>query len=456
MEIHWMQTTVSRPWTKQTMAHDRDRADLVSAWLRVGAPVGLPMLGFGGCFNELGWVALQKIPEVARNEVMDALFDREKGCAFNYCRLPIGANDYSVDWYSHNEHDGDLAMEHFSIRRDHRHLLPFIREGLARCPEMELFASPWSPPTWMKFPKAYNAGTLIQSPGNLSAYALYFRKFVEAYAAEGVRIGAVHVQNEPNSDQKFPSCVWTPPQMRDFIRDHLGPEFARSGVDCEIWLGTIERGIDQHGGREGYKDWAGYILDDEQVRKIVKGVGYQWAGKGAVQRTHLAYPDLPIVQTENECCDGTNAWHQAHYVFDLIWHYLQNGALGYVYWNMVLERGGASTWGWNQNAMITIDPESGRAGFNPEYHLMRHFSAHVRRGARRLELSGNWCVNALGFVNPDGETVLVLQNASRTRRTLELTLADGSVCQLTLEPESFHTLLMDSKGNPEGTGREIA
>ena len=442
--MHWIQTTANQPWTTQTPPVASGGGAPASVRLRAGEAVGPSMLGFGGCFNELGWIALQKIPEAERRAVLASLFDPEKGCAFNYCRLPIGANDYAAEWYSHNEHDGDFTMERFSIERDRRYLLPYIRESLAYCPEMTLFASPWSPPTWMKFPKAYNRGTLIQTPDNLRAYARYFRKFVEAYADEGVKVAAVHVQNEPNSDQKFPSCVWTPPQMRDFIRDYLHPEFKSAGLPCDIWLGTIERGIDHYGAREGYKDWTGFILSDEKVREIVKGVGYQWAGKGAVQRTHLAYPELPIVQTENECCDGTNSWYQAHYVFDLIWHYLQNGASAYVYWNMVLEPGGGSTWGWSQNAMITIDPSTGRVIYNPEYYLMRHFSAHVRRGARRLQLTGNGCADALGFVNPGGETVLVLQNASATERTLGLTLPDGASCSLTLAPESFHTLVISA------------
>lgn len=440
MTIHWIQTTATAPWVSQTAPLPQSRGIPSATRLAVGAPVGPPMLGFGGCFNELGWIALQKAGPDVRREVLDALFHAERGCAFNYCRLPIGANDYAAEWYSHDEHDDDFAMERFSIQRDHRYLLPFIRESLAYCPDMTLFASPWSPPTWMKFPKAYNRGTLIQTPENLRAYALYFRKFVEAYAAAGVKIGAVHVQNEPNSDQKFPSCVWTPVQMRDFIRDYLGPEFVRAGLDCEIWLGTLERGIDHYGLREGFKDWAGFILDDVKVREIVKGVGYQWAGKGAVQRTHLAYPELPIVQTENECCDGANAWFQAHYVFDLIWHYLQNGTRAYVYWNMVLEPGGGSTWGWSQNAMITVDPAAGKVTCNPEYYVMRHLAAHVRRGARRLELTGNGCVDALGFANPDSSTVLVLQNASSAERIMDLTLADGTVFTLALAPESFHTL----------------
>ena len=57
------------------------------------------MEGFGGCFNELGYIALNKISTEKKEEVLRNLFGVEE-CNFIYCRLPIGANDYSADWYS--------------------------------------------------------------------------------------------------------------------------------------------------------------------------------------------------------------------------------------------------------------------------------------------------------------------------------------------------------------------
>ena len=51
--------------------------------------------GFGGCFNELGQIALEKLDEGKRDEVLDALFGSE-GCGFTVCRVPIGASDYAA------------------------------------------------------------------------------------------------------------------------------------------------------------------------------------------------------------------------------------------------------------------------------------------------------------------------------------------------------------------------
>lgn len=389
--------------------------------------------GFGGCFNELGWRALALLDEDQRKTVIAELFSAG-GCAFNYCRMPIGASDYAESWYSHNETEGDFAMQAFSITRDRRSLIPYIEAARAEAGEdFYLFASPWSPPTWMKFPQAHNYGTLVWEPRYRKAYADYFVRFVQAYAETGIFIDAVHVQNEPNSDQKFPSCLWTGAQMRDFIRDDLGPAFMAAGLGTEIWAGTIERG--------DFNSWAGTIFSDPEAAAYIKGAGFQWAGKHAVQRTRHAFPELPIIQTENECGDGTNTWQHAQYVFDLIQHYLSNGAEAYVYWNMVLEPQGRSTWGWQQNSLITISPDRRKAIYNPEFYVMKHFSAFVRPGARVLKTAGSLASNALSFQNSDGSQVHVIQNPFDAPTTITVR-GDREAVSLTLAPLSISTLTL--------------
>lgn len=165
------------------------------------------VLGFGGCFNELGWETLQIASDESRKAFLDELF-LPGGCNFNYGRVPIGANDFSIDWYSCDDTPDDFALEHFNIDRDKKYTIPFIREAQKRQQEFPVFASPWSPPVWMKVPKVYNYGIIRMEKQVLWAYANYFVKFVQAYAEEGIDVFQVHVQNEPMSDQKFPSCQW--------------------------------------------------------------------------------------------------------------------------------------------------------------------------------------------------------------------------------------------------------
>jgi len=388
--------------------------------------------GFGGCFNELGWIALQALAAGDRDAVLDALFDPAEGCRFSLCRLPIGASDYAAEWYSHNEADGDYAMKHFSIVRDERHLIPYIRQARRRRPDLTLFASPWSPPTWMKFPKAYNYGTLVWTQRNLDAYALYFVKFIQAYAAAGIPIRQLHMQNEPVADQKFPSCLWSGAQMRDFIRDHLAPAFRAHGLDTELWLGTLNTG-----------DFAGFpltVMSDPVARARIAGISFQWDGRNAVQRAHQSWPGLRLMQSENECGDGRNTWAYAHYVFALLRHYLTNGVNAYVYWNMVLPEGGLSTWGWRQNAMVTVDRERRTYALRPEFYVMKHFSRFIEPGAVRLELTGPWAGTSVAFRNPDGRCVVVCDNPLDGPQPLRLRHA-GRTLAVALPPASFNTLV---------------
>jgi glucosylceramidase len=324
-------------------------------------------------------------------------------------------------------------MKDFSIERDRQFLIPYIRMALRYQPELRLFSSPWSPPTWMKYPRAYNSGKLIWKPEILEAYALYFLRFVQAYQREGIRIDQVHIQNEPVADQKFPSCLWTGAELRDFIRNHLGPMFAKQRMAAEVWLGTLNT--------DDYNGYTLTVLSDPLARQYVAGVGYQWAGKGAVLRTHKSWPEMRLMQTENECGDGQNTWEYARYVFGLMQHYLSCGVNAYVYWNMVLPAGGCSTWGWKQNSMVTVDAERRTFTFTPEFYVMKHFSYFIAPKAVRLGLTGEWAGNAVAFLNEDKSRVLVLNNPFKEAR--RVVLEDrGKLLTLNLQPESFNTVVL--------------
>ncbi|HWJ94865.1 MAG TPA: glycoside hydrolase family 30 protein, partial [Telluria sp.] len=168
------------------------------------------------------------------------------------------------------------------------------------------------------------------------------------------------------------------------------------------------------------------------------GVGYQWAGKHAIRRTLKAYPEVPLMQTENECGDGNNTWDYAHYICELFQHYIIHGVRSYVYWNMVLPPRGRSTWGWTQNSMVVVDPETKKVTYTPEFYVMKHHSHFIEPGARRLGLTGQWAGNALCFLNPDGGLVLIIANPFKEQRELSFAHAEG-VITATLPARSFST-----------------
>lgn len=414
--------------------------------LEVTNEVNREIEGFGSCFNELGYSAISLLSKENQEKLYDELFDPDGECRFNLCRLPIGASDYAESWYSHNEVENDFDMEQFSIERDKEKLIPYIKEALKRNPDLVLSASPWSPPTWMKTRKTFNHGTLVWTDEILHAYALYFVKFVQAYEEEGITIDQIHVQNEVIADQKFPSCRWTGIELREFIKNYLGPAFEKHQLKTEIWLGTInapEALTESDENRtEDYDVYAGTVLRDPKARKYISGVGYQWAGKNAVQRTVEAFPEKRILQTENECGNGDNTWLHAEYVYGLFRHYFVNGTNGYMYWNAVLEPRGISTWGWEQNSMITVDPSTKEVIYNPEYYVVKHFSKFVKKGARQLTTTGMDSAISTAFKNPDGSVIVTLCN-KREEAIEVVAQIEGERIELHLPPHSFHTIVSE-------------
>ena len=433
----WISSTADAPWVKQksvSLATNRDDApyDLV---VRMDNPQQT-IDGWGGCFNELGWTALQALPPEAREEVLRNLFEPGRGLNFTICRMPIGASDYATNWYSLDDTPGDFELKSFSLDRDRTLLLPYIKSAMQFQPDLKIWGSPWSSPAWLKVNQAYNCnGTnrLIQDEMHLTTHANYLAKYVQAYRAEGVNVFAVAVQNEPFASQVFPSCVWSPVELRDFIGKYVGPTFQREKLDAQIWLGTFNN--NQFSAFDT-------SLSDRRAAKYISAVGVQWAGKNASAEINEHYPKLKKVQTESECGDGSFNWQAAEYTFSLMKHYFNHGVNLYTYWNMVLDDTGRSAWGWKQNALVTVNRASGKVTYTPEFYLFQHFGHFIPAGSVKLESDGNFD-NALAFITSEAKVVLVLANTQNFVQTVSIKVGVRNL-SAKLPPKSFDTFCLAS------------
>ncbi len=410
----------------------------------VGGSLRQEIDGFGGAFNEQGWDAVAALDEATRQRALRLLFDPRDGARFLFGRLPIGASDYALDRYTLDDVPGDYALEHFSIERDRRLLIPYVRAALAFQPALRLWASAWTPPPWMKTNGAYDSGAMRGDPLALDAYALYLARFVESYGAEGLTIRALHVQNEPAVETGYPSCSWSPELIRDFVRDHLGPLFAARQVGAEIWLGTLSTAD---------LSYPATVLADERARAYVSGVGVQDGALAMVPQLVASYPELPIMQTETNCGNHRsepgfnpdrppNDHAYGEFTWGRIADYFRAGARSYMAWNMVLDTEGkniGADWRWPQNALLVVDRQTRRLGETPAYWAFRHFSGFVAAGARRVELSGTH-QQAVAFRNPDGSFVVALQNPDTRPRTLSI-LVENSLVRVELPARSWATLV---------------
>ena len=451
--IEWVSTTEAEPWVVQKQSVTKTKGHAPDVELLINSRLQA-IEGFGACFNELGWTSLNSLSAKDRNYILKELFQPNFGANFNVCRMPVGANDFSTDWYSYNETEGDFGMNKFSIANDLKTLVPFITNAKKYNPKLKVWASPWSPPSWMKWNKHYacalpdgslaknfsnnlqpdkqgKEGTnmFIQEDKYFKAYALYFSKFIDAYRQQGIAIKTIMPQNEFNSCQIFPSCTWTASGLAEFIGNYLGPAMKKQQV--EIMFGTMER------PNEALVDT---VLNDAKAGKYIKGIGFQWAGKDAIAGLHKRYPNMKLYQSEQECGDGKNDWDYCRYAWGLMKHYFNSGASAYMYWNISLEKGGYSRWGWQQNSLITVDVPAKTYRFNHEYYLMKHFSHYIKPGAKMIETAGVF-KNLLAFINPDKSVVFIAQN--ETDNPTELSVKVGSSFFSTnLKPGSFNTFLV--------------
>jgi glucosylceramidase len=452
--IKFVTTTEQQQWQEAPVFNPTFNWTMLNLNLDTAPSQGPFIQGFGACFNELGWTSLQALSEVDRAAMMHELFDPNAGARFTYCRMPIGANDFASEAYSYDETDGDFELNNFSIEHDRKTLVPFIQSALKYQPNLKLWASPWTPPSWMKRNHFYaeakglpqmgmkdngirpdqigheGEDMFIQEPRYFDSYARYFGKFIDAYGKEGIKIGVVMPQNEFNSAQNFPSCTWTAEGLANFLR-YLGPEMEKRGV--EVYFGTLERGNPK---------LFEIVMADKEAARFVKGVGVQWAGKNALPTLHQEFPYLTVFQSEQECGDGKNAWSYATYCWNLIKHYFRSGASGYMYWNISLASDPRSTWGWAQNSLVTVDQGTRTYRFNHDYFVLKHLSHYVEIGAKRLDLTGT-CDDALAFRNPDGHVVTILRNESGVPQLVEVQLSGRSLA-IEMPPDSLGTLSIQS------------
>ncbi len=444
-QVEWISSTPDRPWTSTQTKLAKLAKSQTEVTLFTDAKEQT-VDGFGICFNELGWTSLSLLGEQEREAILKNLFDPKDGLKLNICRMPIGANDYARDYYSLNDSVNDFEMKYFSLERDRKVLIPYIKAAMKYKPDLKVWGSPWVPPYWMKTNNHYacrpgsdNGLTKEQTgregltqfrmqPEYLKAYALYFTKYIDGYRKEGINITGVHVQNEMNSCQNFPSCIWTAGDLGIFIGKYLGPAVKSAFPDAEIWYGTYER---------PYVEKIDTIMQNPEVAQYITGVSFQWAGKQAIPGVHAKYPELKMMQSETECGRGTNDMAAAEYTFSLMKHYFENGICTYTFWNSILDETGKSMWGWKQNSMISINSTTKEVVYNPEYYLLKHFSHYVMPGARKVKTEGDNSA-ILAFLNPDKSLIVIACNKDDSARETNIRIGKKRL-SVTLEAHSFNT-----------------
>lgn len=374
------------------------------------------MIGIGAALTDASADVFARLPEKEKDAVIKAFFDPKAGIGYSFARTNINSCDFSSATYSYVA-DGDKELETFDVAHDRRNRIPMIKRAIAAAGgTLKLFASPWSPPAWMKDNDTMLHGGKLK-PEYDQTWANYFVKFIRAYEREGVPVWGVTIQNEPMASQKWESCIYTADDEKNFLKNYLGPTLKEAGLgDRKILVWDHNRDL--------MYQRASAIFDDPEAAKYAYGLAYHWyetwsGGKPLhdnVRRVAESYPDKPLLFTEGtiEKFDPARLddWSLGErYGREMIADF-NNGTAAWTDWNVLLdEKGGPNHVGNYCFAALHVDGKTGALHYTNIYDYMGHFSKFVRPGARRVAAApSREALKTTAFLNQDGSLAVVVMN----------------------------------------------
>lgn len=389
------------------------------------------MEGFGGALTESsGWV-LAQLPGELRAQVIRRYYDPQIGIGYTLARTHINSCDFSLGSWALDPVAGDLGLRHFSLEPMRAWVLPLIHEAATAAGHrrFHLLASPWSPPSWMKTNGQMTHGGSLK-PEDREVWAEYLARFiVEMKRQEGIEVWALTVQNEPAAVQTWESCIYTAAEERDFIHQFVGPALRRSGLE------SVRLCILDH-NRDMMDEWTRTIYSDPIAAGYCWGTAMHWYVSddfAAPARAHAAFPSKPTLMTEG-CCDselefgkfGIGNWeHGERYAHSFI-NDFNHWVVGWIDWNIALDQaGGPNHVGNFCDAPVIVNTETGTVTYEPSFYYIGQFSRFVHPGATRIASTVSAPgLEAVGFVNPSGELVVVVLN--RTGSAVDFQLSAGA------------------------------
>jgi O-Glycosyl hydrolase len=403
------------------------------------------LLGIGGAITDASAETFAKLPKEKQAELLRAYYDPVEGIGYSLARTAIHSTDFSSASYTYVA-EGDRELKTFDITPDMRHRIPLLRGALEAAKEgLTVYASPWSPPGWMK-----DSGSMLHGgklrPEFRASWANYFVKFIRAYEQAGVPIWGVSVQNEPMAVQTWESCIFTAEEERDFLRDHLGPTLERAG------LGEKKIIAWDHNRTQLYQR-ASTILSDPAAARYVWGIGFHWYVEDTfenVRRVRDAFPEKQLLMTEG--CNGPFRFEEMmnwelgeNYGRSMI-HDFNHGAAGWTDWNILLDETGGPNHVQNFcYAPVHGDTRTGEVHYTPAFYYIGHFSKFIRPGARRIIASPT--VDRLlttAFENPDGSLAVVVMNLTEEEQAFHVWI-DGAGAATKSPARSIMTVVVPAR-----------
>jgi glucosylceramidase len=381
--------------------------------------------GFGAAITESAGYAYSKLNEEDKKRFLKDYED------YSIFRLGIASTDFSISSYSY-AYKKDLSD--FSIDRDKEYIIPLIHDIQKNHPNIEFFASPWSPPAFMKNINSLYLGSHLKRK-YYETYAEYFVKFFKAYKDENINICYMSIQNETTARQTWESCLFSPDEEADFAINYLYPAIKAASLDIKIF-------IHDH-NKDNIVERCNKIFETNNSN-CISGIANHWYTGDYFEnllKCHESFPDKLIFHTEG--CVGFSHFRESDeilnaekYAHDMIGD-LNSGSSSYIDWNILLDENG----GPNHKKNYCNSPSMLKDGSyynNLCYYYIQHFARFIKPGAHRLIINSN--LESVAFQNPDKSIVFVCLNRSDNEDDLVIDFK-GKTYSKKIKSHSIVTLL---------------
>lgn len=431
---------------------------------------GQTMLGIGGAMTESAAYNLSKLSPEKQAEVYEAYYG-ESGAKYSLTRSSIGSADFSVRSYSYDDSDkADPELTHFSIEKDYDYIIPAVKKIQSYNPDVKFFAAPWGPPAWMKENGKRMGGTAtagISLTNNAikskyyESYANYLVKYVQAYAAEGIDVYSLSMQNESQNNPAWECATWSISAAATFIGDYLGPALEKNDIDTKLVIWDWDKGNDTlH--RDGFIKYNKGVLSNAKARKYIDGIAFHWYAGDlwhelsgtpmwsedfySLDEVKEAFPDIHLYATE--ACQEKGPWMGSkepamRYIHDILSDF-EHGTECFIDWNLVLDSKGGPTHDPIDNkchAPIMLD-EKNNICYQPSYYVMKMISRAVQPDTLHIQTNISSDLSALdktAVVDENGKVTLLIGNTKDKSQTVTI-IENSSTLRVTIPAYSLTTI----------------
>lgn len=403
-------------------------------------------LGIGGAITDASAEVFAKLSPQKQQDFLDAYFGKEKGIGYTVIRTNIHSCDFSSGSYTYVE-ENDAALKTFTIEHDRKFKLPLIKRAIEKAGKVTFYASPWSPPAFMKTNNEMLHGGKLK-PAFYQSWANYYTKFIKAYETEGIPVWGISIQNEPMATQRWESCIYTAEEERDFLKNYLGPTMKKEGLaNKKIIVWDHNRDLMVHR--------ANIIFDDPEAAKYAWGMGFHWyetwsGGQPMFENVSVVnktYPTKNLLFTEG-CAESFKQekyqyWANGERYGRSMINDFNNGTVGWTDWNILLdETGGPNHVGNFCFAPVHANTKSSELIYTPSYYYIGHFSKFIQPGAKKISSAASRSqLLTTSFLNPDGKMVTVVMNQSDKKITYNLCIGKNAAV-VDILPHAIQTLVL--------------